>query len=109
MRQHFRDVHPLNLVVVAKEGKYDRCEWCRMQVNPLFPRHRLSKECQVRVEQKQQQKVAVTLALALRHQFSIDGEVLQRVEVFKYLGRLLAQDDDNIQAIRAQLRKVCAT
>jgi hypothetical protein len=31
------------------------------------------------------------------------------VEVFKYLGRLLAQDDDNIQAIRAQLRKALAT
>ncbi len=29
--------------------------------------------------------------------------------VFKYLGRLLAQDDDDIQAIRAQLRKARAT
>jgi hypothetical protein len=80
-----------------------------MQVNPLYPRHRFLKECQVGVEQKQQQEAAVTLALALRQQFSIDGEVLQRVEVFKYLGRLLAQDDDNIQAIRAQLRKARAT
>ena len=48
-------------------------------------------------------------ALALRQQFSIHGDVLERVEVFKYLGRLLAQDDDNIQAIRAQLRKARAT
>jgi hypothetical protein len=31
------------------------------------------------------------------------------MEVFKYLGRLLAQDDDDIQAIHAQLRKTCAT
>ncbi len=29
--------------------------------------------------------------------------------MFKYLGRLLAQDDDDIQAIRAQLRKARAT
>ena len=35
--------------------------------------------------------------------------MLERVEVFKYLGRLLAQDDDDIQAIRAQLRKARAT
>ena len=34
---------------------------------------------------------------------------MERVEVFKYLGRLLAQDDDDIQAIRAQLRKARAT
>jgi hypothetical protein len=31
------------------------------------------------------------------------------VEVFKYLGRLLAQDDDDTQAIRAQLRKARST
>jgi hypothetical protein len=31
------------------------------------------------------------------------------VEVFKYLGCLLAQDDDDIKAIRAQLRKARAT
>ena len=31
------------------------------------------------------------------------------MEVFKYLGCLLAQDDDNIRAIRAQLQKTRAT
>ncbi len=31
------------------------------------------------------------------------------MEVFKYLGHLLAQDDDDIQAIRAQIRKARAT
>jgi hypothetical protein len=80
-----------------------------MQVNPLYPRHRFLKECQVGVEQKQQRKAAVTFALALQQQFSVNGEVLEWVEVFKYLGCLLAQDNDNIQAIRAQLWKACAT
>ena len=47
--------------------------------------------------------------VALRQQFSVHGDVLEWVEVFKYLGRLLAQDDDDIQAIRAQLRKARAT
>ncbi len=51
----------------------------------------------------------MTLALALCQQFSVAREVLQQVEVFKYLGRFLAQDDDNIQAICAQLRKARAT
>jgi hypothetical protein len=37
MRRHFRDVHPLDLVVVPKESKYDRCDRCGMQVNPLYP------------------------------------------------------------------------
>jgi hypothetical protein len=67
------------------------------------------KECQVRVKQKQQWEAAVTLALALQQLFSVDGEVLEWVEIFKYLGRLLAQDDDDIEAISAQLWKACAT
>ena len=61
------------------------------------------------VERKQQREAAVTSALALRQQFYVHGNTLERVEVFKYLGRLLAQDDDDIQAIRAQLRKARAT
>ncbi len=51
----------------------------------------------------------MTLALALRQQFSVNGEVLEWVEVFKYLGSLLSQDNDDIQAIRTQLWKAQAT
>ncbi len=61
------------------------------------------------VERKKQREATVTSALALRQQLSVHGEALERVEVFKYLGRLLAQDDDDIQVICAQLRKARAT
>jgi hypothetical protein len=80
-----------------------------MQVDPRYPHHRFTKECQVGVEWKKQREAAVTSALALQQQFSVHGDVLEQVEVFKYLGRLLAQDDDDIWAIRAQLRKARAT
>ena len=109
LRRHFRDVHPMDLVVVPSEGKYSRCHQCGMQINPFYPQHYTSKECSIGVERKQQREAAVTSALALRQQFSVHGDVLERVEVFKYLGRLLAQDDDDIQAIRTQLRKARAT
>ncbi len=39
----------------------------------------------------------------------VRGEVLERVEVYKYLGQMMAQDDDDIQAVRSQLRKARAT
>jgi hypothetical protein len=80
-----------------------------MQVNPLYPRHQLSKECQVGAERRQQREMAVTAALALRQQYTIHGDVLKQVEVYKYLGQMMAQDDDNAQAIRAQLWKARAT
>jgi len=70
MRQHFQDVHPMNLVKVPKEGKFDRCGRCGMQVDPRYPHHRFTKECQVGVERKKQREAGVTSALALRQQFS---------------------------------------
>ena len=74
-----------------------------MQVNPAYPRHIRTKECQTRAERRLQSELAVNLALALSHQFSIHGDVLECVKVFKYLGSLLAQDDNDTQAIRKQL------
>ncbi len=80
-----------------------------MQVNPFYPNHQYTKECQVGVEHRKQRKTAILSALALRQQFTVHRDVLKRVKVFKYLGRMMAQDDDDIQAIRAQLRKARAT
>ncbi len=56
-----------------------------------------------------QRETVVTAALALRQQYTIHGDVLEQVEVYKYLGRMMAQDDNNAQAIRTQLRKARAT
>ena len=52
-----------------------------------------------------QHESVVASALALRRQFTVHEDALKRIEVYKYLGRLLAQDDDDAQAIRQQLRK----
>jgi hypothetical protein len=42
---------------------------------------------------------------ALEYTFTGEGEELERVEVFKYLGRLIACNDTNNQAMRSNLRK----
>jgi hypothetical protein len=103
--RHFRDLHPFDKVVVSTEGYFPRCERCTMQVNPGYPRHIRMQECQTGVEQKVQRESAVRLALVLHHQFLIHGDVLERIEVFKYLGCLLAQDNNDAQAIQQQLQK----
>ncbi len=43
--------------------------------------------------------------MALRQLFYVEGEVLEKVESFRYLGRILAQDDDDIRAVRSQIKK----
>jgi hypothetical protein len=105
LQRHFRDLHPLDRVLILKEEYFPRCERCAMQVNPAYPQHIWTKECQTGVERKQQRKLVVSAALALRRQFTVHGDALERVEVFKYLGCLLAQDNNDAQAVRQQLRK----
>jgi hypothetical protein len=105
LRRHFRDLHPFDRVVVPTEGYFPQCKWCRMQVNTAHPRHIRTKECGIGMDRRLQRESAISLALALRREFNVDRTVLERVEEFKYLGRLLAQDNDDAQAIRQQLRK----
>jgi hypothetical protein len=50
---------------------------------------------------KKKQHEATEAAIALRRSFTAYGEDLERVEVFKYLGRLLAYDDNDSQAMRS--------
>ena len=47
----------------------------------------------------------MTAGRALDQEFTAYGEKLERVEVFKYLGRLLSFDDNDIQAVRSNLKK----
>jgi hypothetical protein len=56
-----------------------------MQANPAYPRHIRMQECQTGVERKLQWESAVCLALALCRQFSVHGDVLERIEVFNTL------------------------
>jgi hypothetical protein len=52
-----------------------------------------------------QHEAAETTRVALVQSFTAYGDKLERLEVFKYLGRLLAYNDNDTQAMRANLRK----
>jgi hypothetical protein len=109
MRRHFRDVHPRDLVEIPSERFFPRCERCGMQCNPSYPAHIITKECRAGTERRHQQDMVIRSALALHQQFTIQDQVHERVIVFKYLGRLLSQDDNDVQAVRAQLCKARST
>jgi hypothetical protein len=82
MRWHFRDVHPKDLVAIPREGQFPRCERCVMQCNPSYPMHINTKECRAGTEWLHQRDMAVRSALALRQQFTVHGDMLERVDVF---------------------------
>jgi hypothetical protein len=109
LRRHFQDIHPKDLITAPKEQQYPHCKRCSMQVNFAYPRHTRTMECAMGMARRQQQEAAVASALALCRQFTVHGEALKKVEVFKYLGRMMTQDDNGVQAIWHQLRKAQGT
>jgi hypothetical protein len=109
MQQHFCDLHPLGYVTIPREGQYPLCPSCEMQVEPQYPAHINTKECQVGMERCHQRNNAVQSALALLEQFMVHGDMLEKVEVYRYLGRLLLQDGNDVKAMRSQLCKAQGT
>jgi hypothetical protein len=43
--------------------------------------------------------------LALHKLFHVEGELLDKVNLFQYLRWILAQDDDDVWAVRNQIKK----
>jgi hypothetical protein len=101
MRWNFCNPHPLDYVTVVREGRYPWCPCCGMQIDPRIPAHINTKEFWVGTERHHQRNMAVRSALALREQFTVHGDVLEKVEVYRYLGCLLSQDDDDVQTIQS--------
>jgi hypothetical protein len=109
LRRHFLMRHPQDLVCIPIEGSHPllKCERCGLQtpVKDLNGGHHRTELCQRGWERKWQHAAAVRCLEALRCSFTGYGEELERVEVFKYLGRLIPYDDADTQAMRSNLRK----
>ncbi len=107
LHHHFEDLHPKGTVEISREGNFPQCEHCTMQCNPWYLLHIHTQVCLLGAEHWTQQDSAVLAALALRKLFHVEGEVLEKVDLFRYLGRILAQDDDDVRPIRQQTKKAC--
>jgi hypothetical protein len=71
----------------------------------LMRNHQKTELCKERWCQRVQHETTATAQLSFEMRFFAYGEELQRVEVFEYQGRLLLHDDNDTQAMRANLAK----
>jgi hypothetical protein len=101
--------HPTHTVIIPKEGllPLPRCHLCRMQTptESLSKGHMQMELCRDLCARKRQHAAARDSQLALKTQFTAYGKELEQVLVFKYMGRLLACDDNDTQAMRGNLAK----
>ncbi len=72
----------------------------------LYGKHQCTRLSHEGWERRKQYEATVAARIPLARTFMAYGEDLERVEVFKYLGRLLAYNDNDSQAMRSNLKKV---
>jgi hypothetical protein len=75
------------------------------EVGALYGQHQRTQLCSEGWERKKQHEAAEAARVALNRTFTAYEEDLERVEVFKYLGRLLTYDYNDSQATRSNLKK----
>ena len=115
MRRHFSTRHECDFVHIPSEGPkpYPRCEKCNMQVNCFtqarWESHWKTAACRQGNEKRLQREAWKKAARAMDVKFYAYGQELERVELFKYLGKLTSNDDKDIQAIRNNLKKARRT
>ena len=103
MFRHFAYRHP-SLTLTVDGRTWEKCALCGMQTaNP--DRHWKSDTCKKLQVRRSNEKAAVKQWEAERAEFTINGEKIERVKEFRYLGRILTEDDDDSRCIEDQLKR----
>ena len=102
--QHFAHRHPLATVIVAQDGLLERCAECGVfSKNPA--RHPQTLTCKKLRERRSNKKLRSAQVAAEEVTFFVNGDAIERVTSFRYLGQVLSEDDSDTPCIEGQLRR----
>jgi Reverse transcriptase (RNA-dependent DNA polymerase) len=106
MRKHFRARHIDDIIIIRQEGLLPQCQECGLfQKNVNSSQHLNSEECKKYAEIRRNTYLDKCYAAAENVCFNINDEEIKKVNQFKYLGRILSDNDDDMIAIEKQLMK----
>ena len=111
LRKHFRLRHLEDTIIIAEEGPLPlpRCNLCGFFSN--FARgkaHQESAECRNFAEKRHRHFQQKRQQMAREVSFNVNGEKIDKVSEFKYLGRILEETDDDDHAANRQLTRARA-
>jgi hypothetical protein len=107
MRKHFRSRHLHDTIIVEEEGQspLPRCEKCGLFQSSVGPKHQATLDCQQFTKSFKRRKEAKVQKAANETVFKINGRPIKCVKEFKYLGRILDDNDDDLPAINRNLNR----
>jgi hypothetical protein len=107
MRRHFMHRHLNDKIIIEEEGELPRCPNCGMFGNHGRA-HQGTKTCKTGKIRKDLRDMKREQTRARTTRFKIGNEELETVKEFKYLGRITSDDDDDLPAVRDNLKKARA-
>ena len=104
MYRHFCFKHNSAMLTIQEDGHLPKCDKCGMHTKNIT-RHQKTATCkrlQVRRtnEEKQDEQARAELV-----KFTVNGKEVERVKYFRYLGRILSENDDDTKCILDNLRR----
>jgi hypothetical protein len=104
MYRHFCLRHPEATIVIPEDGEVERCDLCGMFAMNMG-KHQVTSTCKKGRGRRSNEMLQNKQAEAEKVTFRVYGEELERVKEFRYLGRILTEDDDDTKNIIEQLKR----
>jgi hypothetical protein len=105
MRRHFRARHLEDTIVIAEEGKLPRCDNCGLFQRNVGQQHKAGKDCKKATRTRKARKDAKLQKTAREVVFMVEGRPIENVKEFKYLGRILEENDQDWPAVQRNLKR----
>ena len=106
MRIHFRSRHVRDDICIEEEGQLPRCTSCGIFLKDAnSEKHQATLECRRFTIVRDKEVRAERQDEALEVNFTIGGVGINRVKQFRYLGRVLDENDDDSHAAGRQLAR----
>ena len=110
MRKHFRARHMRDTIIVEEEGHLPRCVGCGLFQRSVGIKHQQTADCirwtKIREDREADKVNKETVAGTVFH---VQGVPIETVSEFKYLGRVVKNNDDDWPAVNQNLKKATAT
>ena len=105
MRRHFRARHAEDTIIINEEGLLPQCKKCGIFQKDIGIRHQASMDCKKASKTREAHNDKKKQALAKQVTFLVGDTPIENVNHFKYLGRILEENDDDWLALQGNIYK----
>jgi hypothetical protein len=105
MRQHFRAWHPQDTIIIGEEGQLPQCPKCGLFQRIVDWTHQAIMACRGFTVIRENRKEALIQHLAIKTVFTVGNTPIKNVNEFKFLGHILATNDQDTAALTHNLQR----